>query len=160
MAKKYFKDQYDGEDMLLIFRKHPVVMRRYLIAAMVCLLIGVLPSTINPEISLLIWGLGTGALVGGLIMFYSWIGWYFSVFLVTNQRFIQVTQKGLFSRSVVDIALDQIQMVNYQISGLQESVLGFGTLSVQTMVGELTVHDIHKPAEVQKELNQILRKHA
>jgi len=159
MAEKYFKDQYDDETVLLVFRKHPVVMRKYLIAASFVLLAGTIPSFIKPELSYFFGGLAAGTVLGGLVLFYRWVGWYYSVFIVTDQRLIQITQEGLFSKSVVDIALDQIQMVNYQVKGLQETLLGFGTLSVQTMVGELTINDVHKPADIQKELNHILRTH-
>jgi hypothetical protein len=95
--------------------------------------------------------------IGLLFVFPYWIGWYYSLFIVTNQRLIQITQKGLFHRSVVDLGLQQIQMVNYQISGLQQTLLGFGTIMMQTYVGDLVIHDIHKPAKIQKKLLNILR---
>lgn len=158
-TEKAFKDQYDDEEMLLLFRKHPVVMRKWLIGASFMILAGTLPSFIKAEPMVFFVGVGIGFILAGLVMFYAWIGWYYSVFIVTSKRFIQISQKGLFDRSVVDIALDQIQMVNYHIKGLQETLLGFGTLSIQTNVGELTVREVHKPAQVQKELSHILREH-
>jgi hypothetical protein len=157
MPHKYFADQYDDEEVLMVFKKHPVVMRKGLILGMVAIMFGTFPSFIKPEM----WVLGVGLLGGlvlGLILFFpTWIAWNFSVFIVTDQRFIQITQKGLFKRSVVDLALNQIQMVNYQINGLQETLLGFGTIMVQTYVGDLTIHDVHHPAKIQKELLHILR---
>ena len=80
------------------------------------------------------------------------VGWHFSVFIVTDQRFIQITQKGFFHRSVADLALAQIQSVNYEISGLQETLLGFGTINMQTYVGDLEIKDVHHPAKVQKKI--------
>lgn len=44
MAQKYFEDQFDDEEVLFVFRKHPVVMRRGFIAAMFVLLLGSVPS--------------------------------------------------------------------------------------------------------------------
>jgi len=76
---------------------------------------------------------------------------------VTDQRLIQITQKGLFNRSVIDMRLNQIQMVNYQIAGLQQTLLGFGTIMMQTIVGDLVIHEIHHPAKIQKKLLEILR---
>ena len=73
------------------------------------------------------------------------------------QRFIQITQKGLFHRAVADLALAQVQSVNYEVSGLQETLLGFGTIKMQTYVGDLTIHDVHHPAKIQKRLLSILR---
>jgi hypothetical protein len=90
-------------------------------------------------------------------MFYAWIGWYFSVYVVTSQRFIQINQKGLWKRSMVDIGLDKIQTISYEISGLQETLLGFGTIVIQTYVGELVIHDVHKPRHIQKRMSHILR---
>jgi hypothetical protein len=154
---KYFTDQYDDEEVLLVFNKHPVVMRKGLIILMLAIAAGTLPSFVKPEMSVLGFGLLGGFLLGAILFFPSWIAWKFSVYIVTDQRLIQITQKGLFKRSVVDLALPQIQMVNYSINGFQETLLGFGTIVVQTYVGDLTIHDVHHPAKIQKELLKILR---
>lgn len=157
MAEKYFEDQFDDEEMLLLFRKHPVVMRRAIIFASLALLIGVLPALVWPTFQVFFGGLGVGFVLAAGIMFYSWIGWNFSVYIVTDQRFIQVSQKGLWKRSMVDIGLDKIQIISYEIRGLQESLLGFGTIVIQTYVGELVIHEVHHPRKIQKRMSQILR---
>lgn len=156
---KYFDDQFDDEEVLFVFRKHPVVMRKGLVFGMLGPLLGVIPAAINPNLgfSWFFGGLGIGLVLGLLIFFPSWIGWYFSVFIVTDQRLIQITQKGLFHRSVIDMNLNQIQMVNYEVAGLQETLLGFGTIMMQTFVGDLVIHDIHHPAHIQKKILEILR---
>ncbi len=154
---KYFADQYDDEEVLMVFNKHPIVMRKGLIGGMLTFCLGTIPSFIKPEMWVLGVGLLGGAVLGGLVFLPTWIAWKFSVYIITDQRLIQITQKGLFKRSVVDLALPQIQMVNYQINGFQETLLGFGTIMVQTYVGDLTIHDVHHPAKIQKELLKILR---
>jgi hypothetical protein len=157
MSDKYFADQFDDEEVLFVFRKHPIVMRRGLIYGLLAVLFGTVPSIFKPEYSVYFIGLGVGLVLGSLILLPSWIEWYFSVFIVTDQRLIQITQKGLFHRSVVDMGLNQIQMVNYQISGLQETLFGFGTIMMQTFVGDLVIHEIHHPAAIQKKILEILR---
>lgn len=154
---KYFADQMDDEDVLFVFRRHPVVMRKGIILAMLAILLGTIPGLIKPEYSYFFGGLGLGFLMGLFLFFPSWIGWFYSVFIFTNQRMIQITQKGLFHRSVVDLGLSQIQMVNYEVSGLQQTLLGFGTIMMQTYLGDLVIHDIHHPAKIQKRLLGILR---
>lgn len=158
--EKYFKDQFDDEEVLMVFRKHPVVMRKGLILAMLGPLLGVIPVAIKPTLGFgwFFGGMGAGILLGLLLFFPAWIAWFYSVFIVTDQRFIQITQKGLFHRGVVDIGLNQIQMVNYEIAGLQETLLGFGTIMVQTYMGDLVIHNVHHPARIQKEMLRILRK--
>jgi signal transduction histidine kinase len=158
--QKYFEDQFDDEDVLMVFRKHPVVMRKGLVFGSLGPLIGVLPAAIKPTLGFgfFFGGLAAGIVLGLLLFFPSWLAWHFSVFIVTDQRFIQITQKGFFHRSVVDIGLNQIQMVNYEVAGLQETLLGFGTIMMQTYMGELLIHDVHHPARIQKKLLNILRK--
>jgi uncharacterized membrane protein YdbT with pleckstrin-like domain len=158
--QKYFEDQFDDEEVLFVFHKHPIVMRKGLVFGMFGPLIGILPAAINPNLGLTVFfgGLAAGFILGILIFTPSWISWHFSVFIVTDQRFIQITQKGLFHRSVADLGLSQIQSVNYEVMGLQETLLGFGTIKMQTYVGDLIVHDVHHPAKIQKKLLGILRK--
>ena len=73
---KYFADQFDDEEVLYIFRKHPIVMRKGLVFGMFGPLIGVLPAAIHPVYGLGIFfiGLAAGAFLGLLIFFPSWIG--------------------------------------------------------------------------------------
>jgi len=155
--EKHFADQLDNEDVLLVFRKHPVVMRKGLILAMVCLLLGTIPSLVKPEYSYFIIGLLGGMVLGLIVYSPWWISWFYTVFIVTDHRFIQITQKGLFHRSVVDIGINQIQMVNYEVNGLQETLLGFGTIIIQTYMGDLIIHDVHHPAKTQQAILSILR---
>lgn len=134
-------------------------MRKGLVLFSVGPLLGVLPAAIQPALGFgwFFGGLAGGLALGVLLFMPSWIAWYYSVFIVSDQRFIQIKQKGLFNRSVVDIGLNQVQMVNYEIAGLQETLLGYGTLMMQTFMGELLIHDVHHPAKIQKKLIHILR---
>lgn len=157
MAQKEFADQFEDEEVLFVFRKHPIVMRRGLILALLAVLLGSLVVFWKPDYGAFAMGIGGGLLVGALLMFPSWVTWYFSVFIVTDRRLIQVTQKGFFHKSVIDMGLNQIQMVNYQVAGLQETLLGFGTIMMQTFVGDLVIHEIPHPAKIQKKLLEILR---
>ena len=161
MAEKYFPDQFDDEEVLFVFRKHPVVMRKSLIFALLAVLLGAMGGLFtvyrSGSTGGYFAGLAIGIILGVLVMLPAWISWHFSVFIVTDQRLIQITQKGLFHRSVVDMGLNQIQMVNYQIAGLQETLLGFGTIMMQTFVGDLLIHNVHHPAAIQKRLLEILR---
>ena len=75
---------------------------------------------------------------------------------MTDRRFVQQT-RSLLQVNVVDIGLDQIQMINYQIAGLEQTLLNFGTIIVQTYVGDLVIHEVHHPEKVQKKMVHVLR---
>ena len=153
---KHFKEQFDEEETLLVFRKHPIVMRKGILLFALGFLIGVIPPLVKPEYSYLIGGLLGGLILGLILLFPFWVRWYFSVYIMTDQRFIQQT-RSLLQINHVDISLEQIQMINYQISGLEETMLKFGTIIVQTYVGDLVIHNVHHPERIQKEMVHILR---
>lgn len=155
--QKHFEDQFENENVLLTFRKHPIVMRREVLVASAVLLLGVIPSFFRPTFTMLFGGLAAGFVLAFMVMFYAWMGWYFSVYILTNQRFIQITQKGLWKRSFVDIGLNKVQTINYEVGGFQATLLGFGTIVIQTYVGELVIHEVHHPVRIQKHMSNVLR---
>lgn len=156
-----FDGQHKDEEVLFVFRRHPVVMRRGFIFTGVCVVVGALigvytsrnaytvgefTSTFGSPVLL-------GLLIGLVGFFYYWIGWYYSVCIVTDQRFVQITQKGIFKqRSVNDISLGRILSVNYEISGIFETLLGFGTIIIQTLVGDFVIKNVPKPASTQAQV--------
>jgi len=156
-SEKLFDDQFDDEEVLFVFRKHPVVMRKGLVVASIAILLGTLPALVKPEMSYFFGGLALGFVLAFLVFFPSWIAWYYSIFIVTDKRLIQITRRGLFNKTVVDMNLSQIQSMNYQISGIQETLLKFGTIMIQTYMGDLVIHDVHHPEKVQKTIASILR---
>ena len=159
-----FKEQFEDEDVQLVFRKHPIVMRKGLVLASFGLLIGPLytlaltyiHSSNPPTLGFFFASLGVGLILAAILIFPWWVRWYFSVYIMTNKRFIQQT-RSLLQVNVVDIGLDQIQMINYQIAGLEQTLLGFGTIMVQTYVGDLVIRDVHRPAGIQKKMVHVLR---
>lgn len=158
MTNKYFSDQFDDEEVLLVFKKHPLVMRKQIIIAGLILPLCLLPFFFFQDSNQIFFiGMVVGILLSAVVMFYGWISWNFSVFVVTDQRFIQMTQKGLWKRSVIDIGIDKIQTVSYEIKGLAETILKFGTIVIQTYVGELVIRDVYKPRHIQKQMSHILR---
>lgn len=162
---KLFAGQYDDEDVLYVFRKHPVAMRKGLIIACAALLAGPL-ITLGltyakpddpPSIAFFFGSLLLSLVLSVILFFPSWIAWYYSYFIVTNQRLIQITRKGLFHKTVIDMNLSQIQSMNYQVDGFQATALGFGTMMIQTYMGDLVIHEIHHPEKVQKKIAAILK---
>lgn len=163
---KQFAGQLDGEEVLLVFRRHPIVMRKgfYFVGAGV--LIGALIGMFNSkdlvstsEFFTKFFGpVGIGLLLGLIGFFYFWIGWYYSLCIVTDERFVSITQKGIFKqRTVNDINLPRILSVNYEIHGFFETVLGFGTIIIQTLVGDLVIKNVPHPAQTQAQVVKAIK---
>ena len=157
-AMQQFEGQHEDEEIMFIFRRHPIVMRKGFYLLFFPFLFASLPILLWPENTKFL-GLALVGLAIGLVMFfYHWIGWYFSVFIVTDQRLRQVTQKGFFNKSVIDVGVSKIQNISYNVPGFTAAALGFGTLVVQTYVGDLYLDRIHHPSKIYNELQQVVHK--
>jgi hypothetical protein len=157
MTNTQFEGQFEDEEVLEVFRHHPVVLRKGLYGFLGLVLVGLLPAAIWPAEPRLLWAIPGSMLLGAVWLFYAWMAWYFSIAIITDQRFIRITQRGLFNRSVVSVSLEKIQNVNYQISGLQQTVLKFGTIMVQTIVGDLILEQMSHPERIHEALIKAMK---
>ena len=150
-----FDGQREGEEVVLVFRRHIIALRKGFYSILIPFLIASLPTLINPG-ELLFFYIAMGGLAFGLVLFfYHWIGWYFTVFILTDQRLRQSTQKGIFGKSVIDLPVSKIQNISYTIPGLSGELFGFGTIIIQTYVGDLILDLIHHPSEVYNKLQDV-----
>lgn len=147
-----FEGQRDGEELLFIFRRHPIAMRKgyYLLA--IPFIFSSLPFLIWQDNLLLLWLPVIGLVVGLMLFSYHFIMWYFTIYIVTDQRLRQVTQRGFFGKDVVELRLSKIQNISYNVPGFTGEFLGFGTIVVQTYVGDLVIHKVEHPDKIYNQL--------
>ncbi len=161
-AAKAFPGQHDDEDVLLVFRQHPLVMRKPAIWGLLAILIVILPFDFafvfaHPALQSILVKIAIAVpLVVLVVWFYAWVGWYYSVYIVTGQRIIEIRQHGLFNRRVSEWRLEMVQNVNYHIRGFQAVIFGFGDITAQTFSGDLIMPTIHRPTEIHDQLIQIV----
>lgn len=163
-AKKSFAGQNEGEKVLLVERQYPIVMRKALMFGLVLMLVSIIPWAIATYydyawITYSIWWL-VGCLV--ILFWYwlrAWVGWYYTVYVLSNQRILIVTQHGFFSREVNDLTLNNIQNVNYKVTGFQAALFGFGTVTIETLSGgkPIRLRFIHGPAEFAQSISKVSR---
>ncbi|EKE16004.1 MAG: hypothetical protein ACD_11C00056G0004 [uncultured bacterium] len=68
--------------------------------------------------------------------FLIWIDYYFDVWIVTNERIINIEQKGLFMRKMSEAKYSKIQDISVEVTGFLQTIIGYGDVRVQT-AGEL-----------------------
>ncbi|HEU4830979.1 MAG TPA: PH domain-containing protein [Candidatus Saccharimonadales bacterium] len=147
-----FDGQRDGEQLLFVFRRHILAMRKGFYALVIPLVITAIPPLIwqsNLELFLLPVG---GFLLGLLLFSYHFILWYFTIYIVTDQRIRQVTQRGLFGKDVVELRLSKVQNISYNIPGFMGEIFQFGTIVIQTFVGDLVIHKVEHPDKIYNKL--------
>jgi uncharacterized membrane protein YdbT with pleckstrin-like domain len=157
-ASKPFPGQHDSEEVELVFRRHISVIRMQLVLSLVIVLVTSIPTILWPLQSWSLWFWLVGIAVAAIYFFYYWIGWYYSVYIITNERIIEIRQKGLFNRRVSEFGLDKVQNINYHIQGIEAVILRFGDITVQTYVGDLVMRSIHHPVKVHEQLVAVVRK--
>lgn len=147
-----FEGQHDGEEVLFMFRRHIIAMRKGFYALLIPFVITSIPPLIWQS-NLMLFLLPLGGLLLGLVFFsYHFIMWYFTVYIVTNERIRQVTQRGFFGKDVVELRLAKIQNISYNIPGFTGEVFKFGTIIIQTFVGDLVIHKVEHPSETYNKL--------
>jgi uncharacterized membrane protein YdbT with pleckstrin-like domain len=80
----------------------------------------------------------------------TWTDYYLDVLIMTDQRLIDIEQKGLFAREISELRLENIQDVKVEIHGFLETLFDFGNIHIQTAgaVGSFTAHTVPKPNEI------------
>lgn len=155
---KEFDGQYDDEELMFMFRRHPIAMRKGFYMLLIPFVVAAIPSLIWPGELWALWVALGGLGLGLCLFFYHWVGWYFSLFIVTDQRLRQVSQKGFFGKSVIDLGISKIQNISYNVPGFSGAIFGFGTIVVQTYVGDLVLDKIHHPSKIYNQLQDAVRK--
>jgi hypothetical protein len=154
-----FEGQHEDEEILFFFRRHIIAMRKGFYALLIPFLIASIPTLIWPgNFTFLYIALG-GFGLGLLLFFYHWVGWYFTIFIVTNERLRQISQEGLFGKSVIDLGLSKIQNISYNVPGATGEMFGFGTIVVQTYVGDLVLDRVPHPGKIYTQLQDAMKDH-
>ena len=155
--EKEFDGQRDDETVIIVFRRHIIAMRKGFYLLLVPFLLASIPFLIWSDNISLFYIAFAGLGVGLLLFAYQWVGWYYTYFILTDQRIRQVAQKGMFGRSVVDLGLSKIQNISYNVPGLSGEVFGFGTIVIQTYVGDLVLDRIHHPEKIYNTLQDAIK---
>ena len=93
-----------------------------------------------------------------LLFFYmQFIVFYLDMWVVTNDRIIDVEQLGLFSRTISELDLFRIQDVTTDVHGIFPTFFKYGTVTIKTASNNIHIvfHDVKKPNTLREELIQL-----
>lgn len=159
---KYFSQRRPDEEVVLLLRRHWHALLRhflYFIAEIILPLIAFLVfirftnfalAKDNPVSILIILSASAYYLFIWLFFFNHWIDYYLDVWIVSNQRIINIEQKGLFSRTIAELNVERIQDVTSDVQGKLATVLDFGDVHIQTAGEEkrFIFEEVPKPRQV------------
>ena len=139
--------QHPGEKVEFSLRRHPIV---FIGPTLVFLILLALPFAAEfimlggkpLDLSNALANVGLKLLVAvyylGILLFYlsEFTDYYLDIDIITNDRIIDINQKGLFGRSVSELDLTRIQDVKSVIKGIIPTILSYGTVTVETAATE------------------------
>lgn len=84
--------------------------------------------------------------------FLLWTEYYLDVWVLTDKKIISADQKTLFNRNMSTLELEKIQDVSIEVNGFIATILGFGTIRVQTAgeVRKFALEDARNPEEAKE----------
>lgn len=160
--KVSFETQEMREKIVLLLRKHWVTNIPWILITTGMVLAPLFLTTfpllafLPPRfqmIAVVMWYLVTLAYV-----LESFLSWYFNVYLVTDERLLDVDFYSLIYKRISETKIDRIQDVSYSQGGLAESVFNYGTVTIQTAgeIPEFEFASVPQPARITKLLNQLV----
>ena len=149
-----------GENLVKVFRKHWfVIFTESLLFIVIILLPAILVGAgiittglvLSPVISGILWVLGSAWVVAMWVAFFIvYTDYYLDVWVLTDQRLIDIDQQGLFAREVATLSLDKIQDVTAKQSGIFPTILNYGDVHLQSAGTdrEFIIYHVRRPKQL------------
>ena len=131
-----FDSQLENEEVLLLLRQHPITQIKWILIVILLLFVPYLLSLVSfwdmvPDkyhfFGLVFWYL----LVLGITM-EAFLSWFYNVYIVTDERIIDVDFFGLLYKNVNTTQIRKIEDVNYSQVGMMSSMFNYGNVIIQT----------------------------
>ena len=161
-----FDGQEKGEQVALLLRQHPFVILFRIglfgLVALAPIVVWIIFFSYLEMYSWLnifffassIWYLGLW-----FAIFYSLTIYTLNTVIITDHRILDRDQLGFFNRKIAELQIYRIQDISTHTSGIIETFLHFGDLTVQTAGSEkqFIFHQIPNPDQTREAIMQIAR---
>jgi len=156
-----FETQFDGEEVILLLRRHWITNLPWIAGCLLMVfapilltgfpLIEFLPSRFQFVI-ILMWYLLTFAFT-----LEKFLTWYFNVYIITDERIVDVDFYNLIYKEISDAEIEKIQDVTLIMGGVLQSVFNYGLVRVQTAaeIPQFEFEYVPNPALVVKVLERL-----
>lgn len=96
----------------------------------------------------------------GVVIFASFLNWYFNVYIVTNERVVDVDFINIVYREVSSTRLNLVQDITVKTGGVIRAIFDYGDLFIQTAgtVENFEFHAVPHPQQVAHEIEKMMQK--
>lgn len=156
-----FETQDRNEKIILLLRQHPLVNVPWVLITLVLvfapIVLGYFPLIdFLPErfqfISIIMWYLVVSAFV-----IESFLSWFFNIYILTDERVVDIDFHNLIYKEVSDAKISNIQEVNHSVGGVIGTLFNFGHIKIQT-AGAVPTFDflnVSDPARVVRIIGEL-----
>ena len=113
--------------------------------------------TVKINFTLFLLGVSIFFLYAWLFLFQNFVDWYLDVWVVTNQRIVNIEQRGLFGRVMSELMLYNIQDVTSEVEGFVASMFDYGTVQIQTAAekSRFQFEEVEHPGLIAKKILEL-----
>lgn len=157
-----FEERDSEEKIILVARPHWFTNVSWIITTILLVLapsllkyipiIGDIPDKFQ-MMGVLIWYMVTFAFA-----FEKFLSWYFDVYIITDERVIDIAFNNLLDKKFSEAKISMIQDITSRVSGVSQTMFNYGTVFIQTAaeVAEIHFEMVPNPEKIIKVL-QVLR---
>lgn len=133
----------------------------FLVLGLIPVLLFIMIANLYPNVLQNQIAFALGTLLGSLyylsmlLFFYTeFIVFYLDMWVVTNDRIVDVEQLGLFSRTISELDLFRIQDVTTDVNGFFATLLDYGDVSVKTASSNVHIvfYKVPHPNKIREDL--------
>jgi len=157
-----FREQDDAEEIILVMRPHWFTNVSWIIMTIFMLMV---PSLIE---YIPVWsGVAFRYQFLGILFWYmvtlafaleKFLSWYFDVYIITDERVIDIEFNNLLDKKFAEAKISMIQDVSSRVAGISQTMFNYGDVRIQTAaeIPELCFEKVPNPDKVIKVL-QLMR---
>ena len=156
--KSYERIEYILRRHVITFFAHVFLFLLLMLAPVIFYFIfqNLFPNIFTIEITYIFLVLGTSIfyLVAYLLFFLHFLDYYLDLWVITNDRIIDIEQFGLFSRTISELDLFRIQDVTSNVHGIFPTMLNYGNIHVKTASSNIDIvfRNIKDPNTIREQL--------
>jgi hypothetical protein len=164
-----FETQEKDETVILFLRQHIITLAPWILLGGLLIL---LPSVGLPIFLKLFHAsihIPVGYIIVGTIFWYiasagfifsKFLYWFFNIFIVTDQRIVDIDFYNLLYKDVAEAKITRIQDMSYQARGIFAALFNYGDVTIET-AGEqpnFSFESVPKPSEIVDIISDLTKK--
>lgn len=156
------------EKTIYVLRRHYITFVPYILIFIILMLVpialywlvgGMFPNFFNGAVAYPLSVLFASIYYLSLYLFFFsyFVEFYLDMWIITNDRLVDIKQISLFARTIAEVDLYQIQDVSSDVRGFFPSLFNYGNVTLQTAgpVPKFILYNVHRPHALRQALIEL-----